>query len=162
MLAHVGGVVAALHRDRFGSLDDAGLPPGAMRPLTAAERRALVDMLPLDRVAVRELDARDARRSGAAVEATVSEQEEDREATARPEEEATACCSTGREVAACESDAHPEAAVAAEPIDVGSTLGKRTVRECDLSEENETGTAVAGPSPRLLSHASLVQSRKDL
>jgi len=56
MLAHVGGVVAALHRDRFGSLDASSLAPGQMRPLTAEERGALVEMLPRDRVARRELD----------------------------------------------------------------------------------------------------------
>jgi 16S rRNA pseudouridine516 synthase len=50
MLAAVGGTVVELHRERFGALADATLAPGAMRLLTAAELRSLVDMLPLDRL----------------------------------------------------------------------------------------------------------------
>jgi 16S rRNA pseudouridine516 synthase len=36
MLASQGGRVIALHRERFGAISDAGLPPGAMRRLTEA------------------------------------------------------------------------------------------------------------------------------
>ena len=42
MLAHVGGHVGRLHRDRFGSLADHTLLPGAMRPLTREELHSLV------------------------------------------------------------------------------------------------------------------------
>ena len=51
MLLHVGGVVTALHRDRFGLIDADGLAPGEMRALTPSEVGQLVDMLPVDRVA---------------------------------------------------------------------------------------------------------------
>ena len=57
MVATVGGTVEQLHRDAVGPLrvdgggDGEALPPGSMRALTTAERRALVDLLPTDRVA---------------------------------------------------------------------------------------------------------------
>ena len=57
MVAAVGGTVEQLHRDAVGPLrvdgggDGEALPPGSMRALTPAERRALVDLLPADRVA---------------------------------------------------------------------------------------------------------------
>ena len=56
MVAAVGGTVEQLHRDAVGPLrvdggDGEALPPGSMRALTPAERRALVDLLPTDRVA---------------------------------------------------------------------------------------------------------------
>jgi pseudouridine synthase len=54
MLKQVGGLVTALHRDTFGSLDASGLAPGEMRPLTLAELEALAEMMPVDRVAQRE------------------------------------------------------------------------------------------------------------
>ena len=55
MLASVGGTVVALHRQRFGELDASDLIPGAVRPLTHEELTRLTDMLPLDRVAHKEL-----------------------------------------------------------------------------------------------------------
>ena len=58
MLAHVGGTVKELHRDAFGGLTDPELPIGSMRSLTAGERSMLLDMLPLDRVAAREMTGR--------------------------------------------------------------------------------------------------------
>ena len=45
MLAHVGGHVGRLHRDRFGSLADPTLLPGAMRLLTREELHSLVSTL---------------------------------------------------------------------------------------------------------------------
>ena len=57
MVAAVGGPVEQLHRDAVGPLrvdgggDGEALPPGSMRALTPAERRALGDLLPADRVA---------------------------------------------------------------------------------------------------------------
>eukprot|EP00966_Prymnesium_polylepis_P126580 2927221-Prymnesium_polylepis.1 len=60
MLAHVGGTVKALHRDAFGSLADPALPVGAVRSLTPAEVRELPDMLPVLRVATREMTDRHA------------------------------------------------------------------------------------------------------
>lgn len=42
MIAALGGLVVELHRDRIGGLDLPGdLAPGAMRPLSLAERRAI-------------------------------------------------------------------------------------------------------------------------
>ena len=55
MLARCGVVVVGLHRERFGTLEAAGLAPGTMRALTASERAMLCDMLPLDRIAQREV-----------------------------------------------------------------------------------------------------------
>jgi len=49
MLLSVGGTVVALHRQSFGPVSVAGLPPGGMRRLTDAELCALRDMLPADR-----------------------------------------------------------------------------------------------------------------
>jgi len=120
MLAHVGGAVATLHRDRFGSLGDAGLAPGEMRPLTAAERRALVDMLPLDRVAVRELGGKDARRPAVAAETTAPDVEAEAAAAASDGD-------AGGEAGTSGGDALPEGCAAV--VEVRSTLGKRTVRE---------------------------------
>ena len=78
MLAHCGGLVRQLHRDRFGLLrvgggteggggggegvgtlqsgSSAPLAPGAMRALTAVELHLLVAMLPVDRCAKRALE----------------------------------------------------------------------------------------------------------
>ena len=60
MIAHCRGTVKSLHRDAFGELADPELPAGAMRPLTAAETRVLLDMLPLERVTAREMTDRHA------------------------------------------------------------------------------------------------------
>lgn len=51
MLAQCGATVVALHRERFGSFEAAGLAPGGMRALSAAERASLCDLLPETRVA---------------------------------------------------------------------------------------------------------------
>ena len=55
MLAHCGATVVRLHRERFGLLSADDLQPGAMRPLSHAERASLVKMLPVDRVCAREV-----------------------------------------------------------------------------------------------------------
>ena len=49
MLAHVGGEVMALYRERFGAISDEGLSPGQMRPLSAGEVAALLTMVPEER-----------------------------------------------------------------------------------------------------------------
>ena len=84
MLSHVGGAVTALHRDTFGSLDASALPPGQMRPLTAAELSSIPGMLPPDRVTKRELDQ--PRRAGHAAQGGQPSKEEG-EDNAGPEEE---------------------------------------------------------------------------
>lgn len=55
MLAQCGLLVVGLHRERFGTLGADGLDPGSMRALTTSERAMLCDMLPLDRVAQKEV-----------------------------------------------------------------------------------------------------------
>ena len=143
MLAHVGGTVATLHRDRFGSLGDAGLAPGEMRPLTAAERRALVDMLPLDRVAVRELGGKDARRPAVAAETTAPE----------VVEEVVVAASDG-DAGASGGDTLPEGRAAV--VDVRSTLGKRPVRE-SVGEGRGVDTLAESEPAALLLHASPIR-----
>lgn len=58
MLSSCGVSVVALHRERFGLLNVAGLQPGELRALTAVEMAGLCDMLPETRMPRKEVSWR--------------------------------------------------------------------------------------------------------
>lgn len=106
MVKHVGGGdLVNLHRPKYGSLTIAGLAPGEVRRLTPEELHQVAAMLPVDRVAKRELPAELARKRASA-EARGSS--EDRPTTTQLPPIAEGAAAPDPEKSTAEATAHPK------------------------------------------------------